>query len=104
MEETEDDLRAGQGLRAETALWGPQHLGVTPTPKINPPLSLFTSSEQQKLRLGGGRRAVSLEARRRRVSSSPARAAEPAICAGRSWSELKAAQRPRPWLHQAAVI
>lgn len=38
MEETEDDLRAGQGLRAEkTALWGPQHLGGHPTPKINPP-------------------------------------------------------------------
>ena len=68
MEETEDGLRAGQGLRAEkTALWGPQYLGGHPTPKRHPPLlSLFTSSEQQKLRLGGGRRAVSLEARRPR--------------------------------------
>lgn len=46
--------------------WGSPH------PQDKPPLlSLFTSSEQQKLRLGGGRRAVSLEARRRRGQLQP---------------------------------
>ena len=58
LEETEDDLRAGQGLRAEkTAQWGPQYLGSHPTPKINPPFQVFSHpliSRSSGLGEGGG--------------------------------------------------